>query len=72
MMFIELFAPKGALSEEQRRRLGEQLIEVMSAGARRSTARIGAPILTGKQRFAEEVRGRAIAADALNRLESMT
>jgi YHS domain-containing protein len=30
MMFIELFAPKGALSEEQRRRLGEQLIEVMS------------------------------------------
>jgi hypothetical protein len=61
MMFIELFAPKGALSEEQRRRLGEQLIEVMSAGARRSTARIGAPILTGKQRS----RRRFVAALSL-------
>jgi YHS domain-containing protein/phenylpyruvate tautomerase PptA (4-oxalocrotonate tautomerase family) len=30
MMLIELFAPKGALSKEQRRDLGERLIEVMS------------------------------------------
>jgi YHS domain-containing protein len=30
MMFIELFAPKGAFSEEQRRQLGARLIEVMS------------------------------------------
>src|SRR5262245_28825510 len=30
MMFIELFAPKGSLSKEQRRQIGERLIEVMS------------------------------------------
>ena len=30
MMFIELFAPKGARSEHQRRHLGQQLIDVMS------------------------------------------
>jgi YHS domain-containing protein len=30
MMFIELFAPKGALSMEQRRQLSKRLIEVMS------------------------------------------
>ena len=30
MMFIELFAPEGALSEDQRRHLGERLIDVMS------------------------------------------
>src|SRR5688572_30666138 len=30
MLFIELFAPKGVLSEERRRHLGTRLIEVMS------------------------------------------
>ena len=30
MMFIELFARKGTFSEEQRRQIGERLIEVMS------------------------------------------
>ena len=30
MMYIELFARKGTLSEEQRRQIGERLIEVIS------------------------------------------
>jgi hypothetical protein len=30
MMFIELFVSKGTFSKEQRRQIGERLIEVMS------------------------------------------